>query len=773
MTFLANTDITSLYESIATYLSRKLHGSKTEAMNLKANIFNGMELQESNVPLKTSLSQFLSDQNRRLEFPRHEIPLVSIIIITYNKSEYTFQCLKSLLSIADVPYELIIVDNASRDETVLLLERLTNASVVQNTENVDFLHACNQAAPRAKGKYLLFLNNDAYLTHGALSGLVDTIERVPTTGAVGAKLVRPSGQLQEAGSIIWKDGSALGYGRGDDPDKGEYSYLREVDYCSAACLLVRRELFERLGGFDRRYLPAYYEDSDLCMGLRDLGYRVLFQPKAVVMHHEFTSSSPGRAEALCRQNQPKFEAKWRRALMAHLPPSPANILRARDRGMGRRVIVFDDRIPTPDRGSGFPRMLSMLQLLAEMDYKVTFVPVGDTARWQPETEELQQLGIEVLYGQLKLADLLENRKALYPMVLISRPHNAAAVMPLVCKFLPGATLIYDAEALFYQRDVLRAQLEGRRTDSKEISRLKEEELEWIGMTDKVITVSQREKELVTRETGRCHGLFVWGHLHQPHVPSTRFSDRKDILFVGGFLTSPSPNEDAIIHFARHIFPGIRQELTDVRLIVVGANPPKAVASLASEAVVIQGYVPSLQEYYESCRLFIVPLRYGAGISHKLTEAMSFGIPAVVTEVAANGLDLQDGAQALICHDDQEFAKKTIQLYRDESLWIKVQQGALTYIAASCGPHRMKESLRHIFECSNDGTDSTRSAIAAARLRIVQSKAAEALLPRSRTPWYRLPARALYYYQEAGPRMVLSKTYQCLRTRLPRGSHGLP
>jgi GT2 family glycosyltransferase/glycosyltransferase involved in cell wall biosynthesis len=720
---------------------------------------------ESQAALRGTLQEFLAHEAGRLEFPRHEAPLVSLVIVTYEKAEYTFQCLTSVLQHSNVPYEVILVDNASKDRTADLLERVRNATVIRNRQNLHFVHGCNQAAERAKGRELLFLNNDACLTSGALAALVATLESVPRAGAVGAKLVWSDGWLQEAGSIIWSDGSTLGYGRGDDPAKGEYGYLRDVDYCSGACLLVRKSLFDSLGGFDQRYAPAYYEDSDLCMGIRALGYRVLYQPRAVVVHHEFTSSSRVGAESLCEQNRPKFVEKWSRALALHLSPAPEHVLEARDTRTGRHVLVLDDRIPMPDRGSGFPRMFAMLKCLSELGYKVTFIPVQDMAKVEPDTERLQQLGIEVLYGLVPLREALAARKAIAEAVIVSRPHNAAVVLPLARDLLPAAVLIYDAEALWYQREERRARLEDRKADSKAIMRLKEMELGLIGLADRVITVSEKEREMIGRETGCSRNLFVWGHAHETYRHTTSFSDRKDILFVGGFLNSPSPNEDAITHFVSNIFPGIREQLPGVRLLVVGAEPPKAVRRLASPSVVIMEYVADLRALYGRCRLFINPVRYAAGIPIKLIEAMSAGLPAVVNEAAASGLGLQDGEQALIAHDDREFAEKTVELYHKEELWLRVREKALQFVEDHYHPDKMRAPLARILECPGEEARLRRPDESGSDVQAGMSHIRKLSLRLFRTPWSRLPGRAWLYYREHGPRFVLSKTGTYLLARL--------
>lgn len=639
---------------------------------------------------KARLKVFLADPTSTLAFPAFPDPLVSVVIPTFNKAEYLYQCLESLLANTDVPFEVIVVDDASRDATPELLDRLKNVACVRNEENLEFVRTCNRGIGLARGRYLVFLNNDVAVTPRWLSALVETIERDPRYGAVQGKLVRPDGTLQEAGSIVWRDGSALGYGRDDDPSRPEYSYLREVDYGSAACLLVRAELVRELGGFDERYVPAYYEDTDLCFGVRRLGRRVVFQPDVSVFHCEFSSRSAARAGALCAANQPKFAEKWAAELRAQLRYGA--ILRARDRRPGKRIVVMDDQIPAPHLGSGFPRAHAMLRTLAEAGFVITFVPLTNRTRHQPATRHLQQLGIEVFYGEdLRVEELLESRAGYYDVVVVSRPHNGATFLPLARRHFPRARIVYDAEALFCVRDFLKAELEGRPLSEANKQKQLRDELDIMSHADVVLTVSAAERDLVLREKAHAD-VVVWGHTHEVRVPVTPYARRRDILFVGGFGGGDGPNTDAVVHFATTLFPKIRERLPDARFVIAGSQPPGRVRDLASPHVTVAGYVEDLTEHYERCRLFVVPIRFAAGISMKLTEAMSAGIPAVVSEVGAAGLDLQDGREALIARSDAEFVDKVVQAYGDESRWTALQRGAAEYIRRRCAPEAMRATL---------------------------------------------------------------------------------
>lgn len=214
----------------------------------------------------------------------------------------------------DVEYEIIIADDVSNDETIKIKDYVQNITVIRNEKNLGFLLNCNNAAKYARGEYLHFLNNDTQVEENWLSSLVQLIESDEKIGMVGSKLVYPDGRQQEAGGIIWNDASGWNFGRLDDPSKPEYNYVREVDYISGASILLSKKLWLEIGGFDERYVPAYYEDSDLAFEVRNHGYKVMFQPKSVVVHFEGISHGTDTNTGIKSyqiKNKEKFIEKWK------------------------------------------------------------------------------------------------------------------------------------------------------------------------------------------------------------------------------------------------------------------------------------------------------------------------------------------------------------------------------------------------------------------------------------------------------------------------------
>ncbi|MDH4264510.1 MAG: glycosyltransferase family 2 protein, partial [Deltaproteobacteria bacterium] len=312
-----------------------------------------------------------------LEFPRFQQPVVSVIIPVWNKWEYTYNCLCSLLKYTDkVPYEIIIVNNASDDETPQMLAKVRNIWVINNETNFGFTEACNIGAKASTGEFLLFLNNDTEVRKGWLSAMINLAKIDKSIGLIGGKLIYPDGKLQEAGGIVWNDPENLAfiYGKYDDPNKWEYNFVKEVDYCSGACILVRKDLFKKVGLFDTRFAPAYFEDTDLAFRIRELGYKVMYQPKAEIIHFEGLSAGTDTLQGVKKYqivNQNKFYDKWRSVLENGHFPSGKEIFSAQDRSKGKKVILFIDHyIPHYDKDAGSFITFEYLKIFIGMGFKV-------------------------------------------------------------------------------------------------------------------------------------------------------------------------------------------------------------------------------------------------------------------------------------------------------------------------------------------------------------------------------------------------------------------
>ena len=638
--------------------------------------------------------------SQRLTFPKFKDINLSIIIVLYNQAHLSFLCLKSILRHADVEYEVVIIDNASTDETEDLLLQIDNAKVIRNKENIGFLKAVNQGSKVAKGKYVLLLNNDAMLEERSLSSAIHTIEEDESIGAVGGKIKLVDGTLQEAGNIVWNDGSCIGYGRGDDPDDPQFMFKRQVDYCSGAFLLFRKTDFLNLNGFDNRFSPAYYEETDFCIQLNKSGLKTVYDPNVVIMHYEFASSgNVSDALSLQEKNKKTLAAKHEEWLEKKYPPSEENILIARSANDYRNILLIDDRVPHPSLGSGYPRCANILNTLASFNFNVTLYPLQfPMDDWKSCYETLDD-SIEVILGKGKsgLYDFLESRKGYFQYIIVSRVHNMEAFEDIVMKeeqFLEDVKIIYDAEALTASREIIRAFLLGQVITDDEQNAMIKNEVGRSSIADSVVAVSKQEAEVY-----RSHGIksvHVLGHMMTTSPGNNNFVDREGLLFVGALRDEGSPNVDSLLWFCVNVLPLIEKTLPNIKLYVVGELGAPSLFTIKKENINFLGKIKDLNDIYNQCRIFIAPTRFAAGIPHKVHEAAAYGIPCVTTPLLAKQLNWSDGEELLIGDTPEKFAEQCLRLYADQELWGSIRKQALSVIDNDCSELNFHKRLKSIF-----------------------------------------------------------------------------
>ena len=493
---------------------------------------------------------------------------------------------------------------------------------------------------------MLLLNNDTVVEQGWLDALMRTIEVEENVGVVGAKLVYPDGRLQEAGGIIWRDGTGLNYGRGGDAEDPAFNFLRDVDYCSGACLLVRKEIFDVLGGLDRRYAPAYYEDTDLAFAARKLGYRVVYQPEARVCHTEGASNGTDEQSGVKRYQKVSREAfrlKWQTELLAQHESDPMLERIASRRPSVGRVLVVSDRVPLPNQDSGSKRMFELVLALRDLGLAVTFVP-KDGQRQEAYSMALQRAGIEVLYGPLDERKLLRELAPALDVAILSRPEPTWRWQPMVRELCPEAKIIYDTVDLHFLREQRRAEIEADPAVARAAARYHDMELSLARIADATLVVSVAELEVLLTEVPELQ-VHVVPNIHGEEHSGRPFEERKGVIFVGSF--PHHPNRDAAHWLVEEIMPLVRLEDPDIPTYIVGSSPTDDIRALESDSVRILGWVPDLANLYEHSRLSVAPLRYGAGVKGKVGESMAHGLPVVTTRLGAEGMGLQHEHDVLV------------------------------------------------------------------------------------------------------------------------------
>ncbi len=463
-----------------------------------------------------------------IALPRVERPLVSILVLTQEQLEHVGECLLSLARTIDaerLPYEVLLVFNGTEPRAArTFLKSVSGVHALPLALNLGFGGGNNYAASRARGDFLVFLNDDAVVLPGWLDNLVQTAQTYPNAGAVGSRILFIDGSLQEAGGIIWSDGSTRPLGRGAPPGSLAFSYVRPVDYTSANGLIIRRADFEALGGFDARYFPAYYEDTDLCLALRHkLQREVVYEPRAVIKARPEAASNARRLTfrivPLFRRNQALLCEKRGAVLAAYPSPEPESPVAVacallRRRGNPARVLVIDDRLPDPGKGSGglgsgFVRAHELFAELAAAKMAVSIYP--SDRRHPAQENSLAALGVDVV--EENLSEHLARPETEYDAVVVSRPHNAQLFLELVRGALPHARIVYDAEALYHKRLSIQTRLE----EDAEQRRLRQA---WVQERDG----APRNARRPLRRCGRRHIRMRSAAMARSRSPATLLSE---------------------------------------------------------------------------------------------------------------------------------------------------------------------------------------------------------------------------------------------------------
>ncbi|MBZ4188248.1 glycosyltransferase [Niabella beijingensis] len=634
-----------------------------------------------------------------LIFPSFHVPAVTIIIAVFNKWEFTYCCLKSILAnTTGIPYKIIVVDDCSTDETAAGLKACENITVVRNEQNMGFLRSCNRAAALADTKFICFLNNDTLVVEKWLYHMIAVFDLQQDTGIVGAKLVYPDGLLQEAGGLVTASGKPANFGRDTDPSLYRYNYLRETDYCSGACIIIQRDDFAELNGFDEQYAPAYYEDTELCFAVRyKLNKKVFYQPMAEVVHFEGVSSGKrpeeGNVKSYQVVNATTFESRWAAFFNRFSDSDRFEDQVDKFSAHKKKLLFIDGTIPYYDKDSGSRRMFELIKIFLSLDVEVYFMPEADDIA-APYRAELITMGVRLIYehpAKEKRALLNELLPGL-DYAWICRPHLNEKYATLVKQF-PNIYWIYDTVDLHYLRLERSLQYEpAQGIDQTTIATIKKQELDFAKNADLTIVVTPAEAGVLEKEGAGTVKVIPNIHRIMDLESAPVFEEREGLCFIGSY--EHRPNVDAVLWLVREIMPLVWRQLPEIRLNLLGSNPPPEVLALSGPLVQVPGYLQDVSAYFYNSRLFVAPLRYGAGMKGKIGQAMEFGLPVITTAIGVEGMELLNGEDVLLAETRESFADAILRLYRDKGQWQQISKKSQASVRRYA-PENVRELVKEI------------------------------------------------------------------------------
>lgn len=628
----------------------------------------------------------------QFDFKTENSPEVSIIIPVYNQIRYTLNCLYTIEQFdKNVSKEIIIINDKSTDNTLEYLNKIPGIIIIDNPENLGFLRNINKGIHVAKGEYVYLLNNDVEVQENYLSSLLDVFISKENVGAVGSKMVFADNTLQEAGCLIFKNSEIINIGRRDAIDDPKYNFVRKVDYCSG-CSLLFKKINEtgNINLLDEAFLPAYYEETDLCQRLKyEQKLNIYYQPLSEIIHFEnisYTGKNNSGKELLLAKNREVFRERWDRYFTNEmfLPDGKINYNAHFKRP---NFLFLEENMPKPDQDSGSRRFLEIVKILQKNGHRIILaVKHFEETTDHPYVKFFRSIGVQVCMDYVttkdkivKVTDQLEEALHYVDIIWIFRPVGFDHWYSQIKNKISGKKIVYDMVDLHY----LRMERENNYIDvitkerEKEIKFFKEKEYFGMNTSDAVLSISDEEKNTVSKNGVKYDKIFTVSNIHEPvNVNVVEFSKRQGLLFIGGY--NHLPNIDAVKFLHDSIMPLVWKKNEHIKLFILGPDFPEDLKQkYHSDKFQILGYQKSVDYWFENAKIFVAPLRYGAGVKGKIGQALEFKLPVITTGIGAEGMSLEDRKTALISDENpQNFADKILELYNDEKLWQTLHENSL-------------------------------------------------------------------------------------------------
>jgi GT2 family glycosyltransferase/glycosyltransferase involved in cell wall biosynthesis len=611
----------------------------------------------------------------------------------------TYACLSALLLAHNkASFEVILVDDASTDETSVIEELVSGIKVVRNVEPQRFIRACNAGVAEARGKYVALLNNDTEPTVGWIDELVAAFGHFENVGLVGSKLLYPDGKLQDAGGIVWGNGNPWNYGNRDNPWEPRFCYARQADYLSGAAMLTTRDIWNELSGLSSYLEPMYFEDTDFAFKVRNAGYSTWFVPSSIVYHYEGLTSGTDVSGGFKRYqevNRPAFKRRWAKAYANGGKEGVGTDL-AKDRNILGRVLFIDATTPLPDRDAGSYASVQEMRLVQSLGYKVTFLP-ENLAHMGSRTNDLEKKGVEMITAPFfrSIEDFLRERGSEFDLIYITRYHVVNNVIDIVRELASKARIIMNNADLHFLRSLRAALAENDNEGLAKIPEIRRQELDAMRKVDLVLSYNEVEHSVIQSHIDGPLKVMKcpWVVECPETVPDREF--RTGISFLGSF--NHHPNVEGVEWFAREVMPIFQNSQPAVRLAIYGSGINGRVEKLKSEFVDPVGFVEDSADAYDSHLVFVAPLLSGAGIKGKVLTALSRGTPCVLSPIAAEGIGLRDGFDCLIAEKPADWHRAVMALIDDADLWASIAKNGRALAKSQFSFERAREQMRGAFE----------------------------------------------------------------------------
>jgi glycosyltransferase involved in cell wall biosynthesis len=292
-----------------------------------------------------------------------------------------------------------------------------------------------------------------------------------------------------------------------------------------------------------------------------------------------------------------------------------------------------------------------------------------------------------------LVGFLKHRSATYDYIILSRLVVAGKYVDLIKHYAPVTTVIFDSVDLHHLRIEREALTKADDNLKRFAAECKQRELAVARKADITLVVSPVEKQILKKECPRIR-IEIVSNIHEVQGRGADFSNRRGLLFIGGLFHTP--NVDAVLFFAREIFPLVEKPLTDVLFHIIGSSVPDEIARLANSRILVHGFVQDVGPFFNACKVSVAPLRFGAGIKGKINQSQSYGVPVVATSLAVEGMQLEHGESVLVADTPEKFAEAIVSVYTNEDLWNRLSQNGINNLEKHFSFHAARTSLENLF-----------------------------------------------------------------------------
>lgn len=617
---------------------------------------------------------------------------VTIIIAAYNNLDITLNCLLSVLVFeTKLKYEIILIDDHS--SMVDYRKFSFKFRVIRNDMNLGFIKSNNLASKKARGKFLFFLNNDTIIFKSTIDELHKSYFFNEKVGAIGSKSLSNQDLINEAGAFTFKTGTCYNYGRGDNPYKSIYNFTREVDYCSACSLFIKKKLFYKLGFFDTRYCPAYYEDVDLAFKIRKKQLKVLYEPKSFLTHFEGSTSGRDLRSGVKKYqvtNQIKFKKKWSKELKKH----HSDINKQLKMRVNIHVLIIDDLIPDHLNDAGSFYIYNFLQILLYFKIKLTFLGSkegGTNKNFFYNKNFLEQQGIEVFFNNYEdsIGEFIKSRINSFDHIIISRPSNFNDFYKYI---INKKKIIYCM--IDYHQKRLFLELVFKNKDKDNVFFLtKHSEDQALKKSNKVLCFGEKDKIDLIKDKKNIKKKIISFPVVNKVIKNNdnfKFSNKKNLLFVANF--NHEPNLTSLNNFINNFFIKLCKINKEIKLNIIGNI--KNNNMINHKQIIYKGHVNDLSTILDETLFSIVPIEYGAGISGKLLYSMANGIPCLVSKFIQKLMSLTSGVNCLTLDYNKDIIYFN-QFFSDKRLVKKLSNNSINFIKDNYSLNANIKNIRDI------------------------------------------------------------------------------